>query len=316
MLSRTAETLFWTSRYLERADTTARRLEVGYRMSLMPSQGSKHASEWISILEAAGLSEQFYAKYGKVDLPSIEKFLVYDRDNPASIVSCMRAARNNARSIRTAITSDVWTALNTAYLELKSLETRRRANPDLPTMCNWVKKQTATVRGAHLNTQLHDDGLDFYNIGFYLERADNTARILDIKYHVLLPTIDMVGGGVDNYQWTTLLRALAAYRSFYWAYHGDFSPEKIADFLILNPTSTRSLKFCLRKVYEHLGRLDNAYGRSTQATGQASALLAQLEDLQASEILAEGLHEFLIDFIGRNSDLANHIGESFLFGER
>lgn len=316
MLSRTAENLFWIARYMERAETMARLLEVGYRIALMPSAGDGHLSEWTSILESSGAADEFHEKYGEPTQSDVEDFLFFDRDNPSSVASCLNMARNSARTVRTAVTTEVWDALNGSYQELKSLEVHRRRAVDLPMLCDWTKRQAALTRGAIVSTQLRGDGYDFLNLGYFLERAGNTARMLDVKYHVLLPTTDRVGGAVDNYQWTTLLRSLSAYRSFHWAYGGDYNPTKIAHFLILNTKNPRSLLQCSDQATYHLNRLARAYGQTTKAQNQARSQLAVLAEAEVTGIIQDGLHEFLTAFIARNAALSQCVADSYLFGPK
>jgi uncharacterized alpha-E superfamily protein len=314
MLSRTADNLYWIARYMERADTVARLLEVGSRISLLPSaQG--YRSEWDSLLQATGMAHAFAQKYGDPVQRNIESFLFFDRDNPSSIASCITAARENGRIVRTALTSQVWDALNTAFQELKQLEREERSKLELSRLTDWTMRHAAMLRGAIDATLLRDDGFNFLNIGYYLERGDNTARLMDVKYYVLLPRVDYVGSGLDNYQWTTLLRAMGAQRAFHWAYGGDVTAMKIADFLIRNPQSPRSLATCTAGLMNHLGRLAKAYGRETEAQEQARALSAGIESATVEAIFDEGLHEFLTRYIAEAATLANAIHASYLSGE-
>jgi uncharacterized alpha-E superfamily protein len=314
MLSRTAANLYWIARYMERADTVARLLEVGSRISLLPSaQG--YRSDWDSLLQATGMAHAFAQKYGQTVQRNIESFLFFDRDNPSSVASCITAARENGRIVRTALTTQVWDALNTAFQELKQLEREERSKLELSRLTDWTMRHAAMLRGAIDATLLRDDGFNFLNIGYYLERGDNTARLLDVKYYVLLPRIDFVGSGLDNYQWTTLLRAMGAQRAFHWAYGGDVTAMKIADFLIRNPQSPRSLATCTAGLMNHLGRLANAYGRETEAQVQAQRLLAGIETATVEAIFDEGLHEFLTRYIADAAQLANAIHDSYLSGE-
>ena len=314
MLSRTADNLYWIARYMERADTVARLLEVGSRISLLPSaQG--YRSEWDSLLQATGMAHSFAQKYGDPVQRNIESFLFFDRDNPSSIASCITAARENGRIVRTALTTQVWDALNTAFQELKTLERTPRSELELSRLTEWVMRHAAMVRGAIDATLLRNDGFNFLNIGYYLERGDNTARLMDVKYYVLLPRIDFVGSGLDNYQWTTLLRAMGAQRAFHWAYGGDVTAMKIADFLIRNPQSPRSLATCTAGLMNHLGRVSKAYGRETQAQDQARTLAAGIEAAKVEAIFEEGLHEFLTRYIAEAASLANAIHDSYLSGE-
>lgn len=314
MLSRTADNLYWIARYMERADTVARLLEVGSRISLLPSaQG--YRSEWDSLLHATGMAHAFAQKYGDPVQRNIESFLFFDRDNPSSIASCITAARENGRIVRTALTTQVWDALNTAFQELRQLEREERSKLELSRLTDWTMRHAAMLRGAIDATLLRDDGFNFLNIGYYLERGDNTARLMDVKYYVLLPRVDFVGSGLDNYQWTTLLRAMGAQRAFHWAYGGEVTAVKIADFLIRNPQSPRSLATCTAGLTNHLGRLAKAYGRETEAQLKAQNLASGIETATVDAIFEEGLHEFLTRYIAEAAGLANAIHDAYLSGE-
>ncbi|MBA3909275.1 MAG: hypothetical protein C0524_05175 [Rhodobacter sp.] len=314
MLSRTADNLYWIARYMERADTVARLLEVGSRISLIPSVHG-YRSEWDSLLQATGIADAFAKKYGDPVQRNIESFLFFDRDNPSSVASCITAARENGRIVRTALTTQVWDALNTAFQELKALERQPRSELELSRLTEWVMRHAAMVRGAIDATLLRNDGYNFLNIGYYLERGDNTARLMDVKYYVLLPRVDFVGSGLDNYQWTTLLRAMGAQRAFHWAYGGEVTAAKIADFLILNPQAPRSLTTCVAGLANHLGRLAKSYGRETEALAKARELFAGIEATTTDGIFEEGLHEYLTRFIAEVATLAHAIHASYLSGE-
>ena len=314
MLSRTADNLYWIARSMERADTSARLLEVGSRMSLIPSTHG-YRSEWDSLLQAAGMAEGFRQKYGDPVQRNLESWLFFDRDNPSSVASCVTAARENGRIVRTALTTQVWDALNTAFQELKQLEREERSTLELSRMTEWVMRHAAMLRGAIDATLLRGPGYSFLNMGYYLERADNTARLLDVKYYVLLPRLEFVGSGLDNYQWTTLLRAMGAHRAFHWAYGGDVTASKIAHFLILNPQAPRSLITCVAGMANHLGRLAKAYGRETEAQSVATGMLAELENETVERIFDEGLHEYLTRFIRRAAGLGQAVHEGYLSGE-
>ncbi len=313
MLSRTAESLYWTSRYIERAETTARLLEVAYRMSLTPNSSGGHANEWASILAAAGVTATFAETGQEPDAENVTKFMLFDDLNPSSIKNCIRSARENVRSARPALTSEVWETLNGGYLQFNELENGRASARELLPMCDWTKSQAAAVRGSFESTQLRNEGYDFFNLGYYIERADNTARLLDVKYYVLLPTIDMVGGGVDQYQWSTLLRAVSARRAYHWTYSGDYSPEKIAHFLILNPSTPRSLLHCTEMIDFHLSRLARASGSRSLANRQAMTVYGNLVETDIRSIVSDGLHEFLTDFIAEIRKLDEAVNRSYLF---
>ena len=313
MLSRTADNLYWIARYMERAETAARLLEVGARIALLPTAVG-YRSEWDSLLRASGAATGYAAKYGAADEKAIESWLFFDRDNPNSVASCITAAREMGRIVRTALTTQVWDALNTAFQELRQIE-GRRDKAELSRLTDWVMKQAAMVRGSIDGTILRNDGFNFLNIGYYLERGDATARLMDVKYYVLLPRADYIGSGLDNQQWSMLLRAIGAHRAFHWAYGGEVTSAKIAHLLILNPQSPRSLITCVAGLNNHMARLAKAYGRDTPAQGAAARLMAGLEALTVDEIFDEGLHEFLTRFITEAAALGNVIHDSYLSGD-
>jgi uncharacterized alpha-E superfamily protein len=315
MLSRTADNLYWIARYIERAETMARLLEVGSRIALLPSSGTGYRSEWDSLLQASGTAYGFSLKYGDPVQRNIESYLFFDRDNPSSVASCLFRARENARIVRTALTTQVWDALNTAFQELRELERTPRSELELSRLTEWTMRHAAMVRGAIDTTLLRNDGWDFLNLGYHLERADNTARLIDVKYYVLLPGIEYVGSGLDNYQWTTLLRAMSAHRAFHWAYGGEVTARKIAHFLILNPQCPRSLIACTQGMNAHLDRLARGYGRHTEAQKRARKVLAELADGTVESVFDEGMHEFLTRFIGEVAAIGALVHEDYLSGD-
>ena len=315
MLSRTAENLFWIARYIERAETMARLLEVGSRIALMPSAGHGYRSEWDSLLRASGTADGFAEKYGDPVQRNIETYLFFDRDNPSSVASCLERARENARIVRTALTTQVWDALNTAFQEMRQLERRPRSGLELTEMTEWTMRQAALVRGSIDATLLRNDGYDFLGLGFAIERADNTARLMDVKYYVLLPQVEFVGSGLDNYQWQTLLRAISAHRSFHWAYGGEITASKVAHFLILNPQCPRALITAARTAMWHLDQIGRGYGHIGEAQQMAHSMVAHLADMTVEEIFDEGLHEFLGRFVGEINALAGQVHATYLSGE-
>lgn len=314
MLSRTADNLYWIARNIERAETTARFLEVGARIALLPSAAG-YRNEWDSLLRASGTADGFAKKYGDPVQRNIESYLFFDYDNPSSVANCITRARENGRIVRTALTTQVWDALNTAFQELRQLERTPRSQLDLSRLTEWTMRHAAMVRGAIDATLLRNDGWDFLNLGYYLERADNTARLMDVKYYVLLPRVEYVGSGLDNYQWTTLLRAMSSHRAFHWAYGGEVTAGKIAHFLILNPQCPRSLITSIQGMNTHLDRLGRGYHRSSNAQGNARSLLAQLAEMRVEDVFEEGLHEFLSRFIGEVAQLGVVIHNSYLNGD-
>ncbi len=314
MLSRTAQCLYWMSRHMERAELNARLLEVGYRIALMPSTSSGYQSEWASVLSVAGAEKGYARKYGPPKQQFIEQYLFHDLDNPSSIASCIHHARENARIVRTALTTQVWDVINTVYQEVQSLAQKKYLPANLPTICDWTTRQASLLRGAIESTQLEDEGYDFLNLGYFIERADNTARLLDVKYYVLLPTPSAVGGEVDHYQWSTLLRAMSAYRAFRWAYPGLQTPDKVAHFLILNVACPKSLLHCLSRASRHLDQLETVLGQRTEAQDLVTQLKNSLENRTIDSIFDEGLHEFLNNFKRQIASIGETMRTSYFLG--
>ncbi|SFA87286.1 Uncharacterized conserved protein, Alpha-E superfamily [Poseidonocella pacifica] len=315
MLSRTANHLYWLGRYLERAETTARLLEVGGRNALLPNLSGGHRNEWEAVLQANNGLEAFRAKYSDPSQRNIETFLFFDRDNPSSIASCINLVRENARVVRTALTMRVWDAINSCYQELQEMSRTERSQISLTDLTDWTMRTCAEIRGAIEATQLRNDGYHFLNVGYAIERADNTARLLNVKYYVLLPSVQYVGSGLDNYQWVTLLRSMSAHRAFIWTYDGEVTPAKIAHFLILNRLFPRSLLTSMEMASDHLDHLARGYGRGTEAQQRIRNIVAELAELQVEDVFDEGLHEFLLRFIADNAALAGCVEEVYLQGE-
>jgi uncharacterized alpha-E superfamily protein len=316
MLSRTAANLFWMGRHLERAETAARLLDVGQRITLLPNTEAGYQNEWTSLLQAAGTADVFAQKYGEVTQEKIEEFFFFDRENPSSVASCIEKARESGRIVRTAVTGQVWDALNTAYQELRNLQKVPRGKLDTATLTDFTTSHTATVRGAINVTQLRNDGWHFINLGYNLERADATARLLDVKYFVLLPRVEFVGSGLDTYQWQVILRALSSHRAYHWAYGGDISAGRVADFLILNGESPRSLNTSLYEAVWHLEGLAKRYGANvpTTARDKAREVLVRLQSQDIDMIFDAGLHEFLSWFIGEIATVSLRVRDDYLLG--
>lgn len=316
MLSRTASNLFWMGRNLERAETAARLLDVGQRITLLPNTEVGYQNEWNSLLRASGTSALFNEKYDEITQENIEEFIFFDRANPSSVASCLERAREAGRIVRTALTSQVWDALNVSYQELRKIERQPRSKLDTASLTDFTTSHTSTVRGAINATQLRNDGWHFMNLGYSLERADATARLLDVKYFVLLPRIEFVGSGLDTYQWQVILRALSAHRSYHWAYGGDITAGRVADFLILNGESPRSLITSLYEAVWHLEGLARRYGEGVpaEARDKGREVLAALQARDIEMIFDEGLHEFLSWFIRELGTVSNLVHQDYLMG--
>ena len=242
MLGKTAGSLFWMARYLERSENNARLIDAGFRIAL--TRSSTAAAEWKSVLVTAGVNQAFKAAHGDYSSARVIDFLLRDPANPSSILSVIRQARDNARTARTALTRETWEAVNTSWMTLVALLKRQVREDDLPDVLTTIRQQSAQVRGALNGTMLRNDGYHFALLGTYLERADNTARILDVKYYLLLPSVAHIGTSIDNVQWETILRSVSAHRAYRWLYGAEISALKIAEFLILDRQTPRSLACC------------------------------------------------------------------------
>jgi uncharacterized alpha-E superfamily protein len=319
MLARTADNLFWLARQMERADFTARMIEATLRLEYLPRSGVEDPSiEWEGALNAVGAYEAYLAGHERIDEASAIDFLTFERANPSSICNCLENARANGRAVRTALTVETWTAINDAWLELKRFEAKRRTGKDLDRealsrFLDYVKKASLDFDGSCYRTMLRNDAYWFNRLGVFLERADNTARLLDVKYHLLLPSNEEVGGSLDYFQWVAILRAVSAATAYHWVYRDRVKPWLIADLLILKPAMPRSLIACYVGIDSALDSLAREDGRSGAAQRKARATLAALERAGMDDIFQSGLHEFITDFIEDNARLADTISEQYLF---
>lgn len=311
MLGRTASGLFWMMRYLERIENTARLVEAGFRMSLTRSRTVQ--SEWDSVLTTAGSRDEYLAKHTDFETDKVVEFMIADRDNPSSLFCSMASARENARMTRTALTRDVWEAINEKWLWLRNAFAAGDHKSDLPNLLSQIRQQTALVRGAIDATMLRNDVYRFVVLGALIERADNTARILDTKYYLLLPSSASVGSSLDNVQWEMILRSASAESSFHWLHGGEISPAAIVDFLIHDVRLPRSIAYCYDEIISTLKELEREYGNRTPAHDLAASNEAHLTGSSSAVIIGNGLHEFLIDFISRNAKLAAQIETDYRF---
>jgi len=313
MLSRSAENLYWMSRYIERAENAARVLDVSYRMSLLPAAAPKESLYWKPAIEIGNDPEAFKDQYGEASQSNVLRFTVLDRDNPSSIYSCIRAARENARAERTRISTEMWEALNETWLSVADLDVAKLNTWGIRPFFDWVKGRSHLFRGVTVGTALQDDAFHFGRIGTFIERADSTARILDVKYHVLLPQSEDVGGAVDYYQWGALLRSVSAFRAYRTVYHREITPGRVAELLILDPAFPRSLNACLAQVSDTLRLLSRS--KRLECVRLAGDLYSDLRYGRIDDIFQSGLHEFLEDFILRNNRLAGELQKDFMMSE-
>ncbi|MBM1221104.1 alpha-E domain-containing protein [Ponticoccus sp. SC2-23] len=313
MLGKTANGLFWMYRYLERAENTSRLVETGQRIALTRMGASD--SEWRSVLQTAGVCDGFDMYHDAVTKEAAIDWMLRSRDNPSSVLSSLTGARQNARLVRTALTHEVWEAVNAAYMDATTLLARRVSERDLPEVMGQIRQRAALVRGATHGTMLRNDIYDFARIGTFLERADNTARILDVKYYVLLPSVTAVGSSIDNVQWETILRSVSAHGGFRMVYDNNFDPKDIARFLILDQRMPRSLRFCVRKIRDNLGYLVSGYGDRPPSWRMADHIERAFLSYDIDAIFSYGLHEFIRKQLTLLSDLGHQVEIDYRFYE-
>lgn len=314
MLSRVAEHLLWISRYMERADNIARLIDTARRMMSLPvTTGQPISNEWSSVLIAAGARDVLGKAVETADETLALQHLIFDRDNPSSVLNCMQNARENARAIRFALTQESWEALNTGWAEMRTLTPATILGAGLSDVLDWIKSKSANFRGATTGTMMRDDGYQFIRLGAAIERTDSTARLIDVKYHLLLPSPSDVGSGTDHYQWQSLLQAASAVRAFYSQTKSDLSARGVAEFLILNAYFPRSIVFNLNQTEDAVRMLDRIYGQIGRCSGPVTDFSNRISAGDIEAIFQSGLHEFLTGIIEENYAIANLLGEAYGF---
>jgi uncharacterized alpha-E superfamily protein len=310
MLSRTADHLYWMARYTERAENLARMLEVNYRMSLLPQGAELVEQGWTATLTIIGLLEAFKQRYDAITHSNAIAFLAFDRENPLSIYSCVRAARENARAVRGTLTSEIFETLNATWLEMRVASMRSTSDAEMGNFFEWVKHRSHLTRGVIQGTMLRDEAWHFTWLGTYLERSDSTARILDVKYHLLLPRGEKAGGATDYYQWSALLHSVSAFEIYRRVYRDLITPRRVAELFVLRDDMPRSLHRCMSQVYSHLTAIRNSQSAETER--RAGELQASLHFGRIDDIFELGLHEYLVQFLGRTRDLGERVSRDFL----
>ena len=318
MLSRTADHLFWMARYMERAENTARMLDVNYQTALLPQSADTAEQGWRGLLSISELTPFFGQKYETVDAKSVMDFMVKDESNLSSILCCLHAARENARAVRGALTTEVWETQNQTWLEFNRMLADGAFERDPATLFEWVKFRSHLSRGVTVGTMLMDEALHFLRIGTFLERADNTARLLDVKFHALFGGApgDYFGSAakesqeVDFYHWSAILRSVSGFEIYRKVYRNVIRPERVAELLILRPDMPRSLAACMNEVVANLKLVANR--QSDETLRRAGRLRADLQYGRIDEILATGLHAYLTQFLDRVGALGVGISRDFL----
>jgi uncharacterized alpha-E superfamily protein len=314
MLSRTADHLFWMARYTERAENTARMLDVNYQTSLLPQSAAVSKVGWQGMLSISELMPAYQTKHGEVEPQRVMEFMVRDESNPSSIVSCLRAARENARAVRGSLTTEAWETQNQTWLEINRMLRTGDFERDPGQFFEWVKFRSHLSRGVTVGTMLMDEALHFMRLGTFLERADNTARLVDVKFHAVQS--DFFGAAsekdqeYDFYHWSSILRSVSGFEIYRKVYRDVIKPERVADLLILRADMPRSLHASLNEVVQNLANVTD--GQSSETQRRAGKLRAELQYGHIEEILANGLHAFLTQFLDRINDIGARISRDFL----
>ena len=324
MLSRTADHLFWMSRYTERAENTARLLDVNYQTSLLPQSAEVALLGWEGLLSISELLPAYQARHGDITPQRVMEFMVKDENNPSSIISCLRAARENARAVRGSLTTEVWETQNQTWLELNRMLKGGEFERDPGQFFEWVKFRSHLSRGVTVGTMLMDEALHFMRLGTFLERADNTARLVDVKFHAVAHDFfgqsqsQISGEGQvqvkeqdhDFYHWSAILRSVSGFEIYRKVYRDVIHPERVAELLILRADMPRSLHACLNEVVNNIAMVSD--DRAIDSYRRAGKLRAEMEFGLIEEILANGLHAYLTQFLDRVNEIGASISREFL----
>jgi uncharacterized alpha-E superfamily protein len=314
MLSRTADCLFWLGRYSERAGNVARGLAATFRIAML-ARPLAAQDEWRSLLIATGSEPGFRAKHDHVTPEAVIHWLTLDMDNPSGIAACVEAARRNARTVRTALTVDMWEAVNDSWIEFRRLDTEVIKGDRLPGFLDWVRSRAVLFNGAATDTMLRDDAWRFVHLGTMLERADNTARLLDVRHEAF--NLAAAGDATAYAQWQAVLRSVSALRAYQHVFHARLQPQLVAELLVLRQELPRSLLSCYRNVETVLDDIAEANGGTrAECHRLAGALHARMRFGEIGGILETGLHDFLTETIDRNIRLGQEIGRKYLNGQQ
>ncbi len=313
MLSRTADHLYWMARYTERAENMARMLDVAVQTAMLPQSQHDAEAALRAMLGISELQDAFDAKHGELNEANVLAFMVTDSANPSSIVSCLNSARENARAVRGVLTTELWETQNATWLELGE---RAAEGVDPGAFFEWVKHRCNLARGVALGTMLADEAMVFIHLGTFLERADSTARILDVKFHGARDNISQEVTRHDLltqrefYYWAALLRSVAGFEIYRKVYRDSVTPARVAELLMLRADMPRSLLACMEQVVTNLKAVRNDVSGDTER--QAGKMQAQLQFARIEDILEAGLDNTLSKFMQDVYDLGNRISRDFL----
>jgi len=309
MLGRHGNNLFWMARYLERSENNARRIQATLHHAL--SNKDEDQEEWGSIVVASGYADIFDTSYETKSMSNVINFLLRDKNNPNSIAVLMTAARQNGRSVRTYLTQEVWQSLNECWMNCDASLKRQVSIQNLPSLLEDIVKGSSMFRGALYGSMLHNDIFNFLRLGTFIERADNTARAIDAKYHMLLPTASIIGEREDKAQWEIILRSLSAWRSFNWLKTGRLNPGEIADFLIFDKRMPRSILFCSKEIKTNLTDLTELYGGHYKSLEIANDFYTELRLNAKIDINNIDLRGLISNLLYKNNSISQQITHDF-----
>jgi uncharacterized alpha-E superfamily protein len=313
MLSRIADSLFWLARYIERAEDTARILDVNYHMMLEQSQDS-YRLRWEPLIVMAGEEKLFGRLYTEVNAKNVFEFLAFRADNPSSIIQCIGKARENARTIRDCISREMWEDINGLYHMVGRFDPREEIIAGPHRFCDKIKFGTHRFRGVTDATVAHDEGWQFLRIGWSLERAEMTSRLVDVQYQNLLDELSSVGTP-DNHQWMAVLRSVGAVEAYQRQYHASIEPEKVAGMLILHPLHPRSIRFSTAEVQWGLRAISGSSPGSyaNEAERLAGKVVERLSYDKIEEIFKQGLHSYLNELSDMFASIGSDIARNYFY---
>lgn len=309
MLSRTADHLFWMARYIERAENVARILDVTYNMSLLTSDTENEQSLWSDALNISGSEDLYTEVHGDITAKKVIHFLTMDKENPSSIYCTLRSARENARSVKVAMTSETWENMNGLWLEFRQYLKQDLTRFGLSEFCEWVRTRSHLFRGVCFGTMLRDEAFSFVRLGTFVERADNTARLLNAKY-LAFEASPKEEGVIDYYEWSAVLRSVSAFQAYQKIYSDAIDPLKVSELLVLRDDMPRSLHACYDEIMPIIEQVSGS--RQNEARRLSGELHAKLHFSRMVDIFKGGLHQFLEDFIQANAEVGNEIYRSFI----
>jgi len=309
LLARYAEAAFWMARYVERAENLARILDVNETFS----RDTRGGRNWLSVLQLYDDGERFHDRHGEATATAVRHFYVLDPENPGSILSAIRTARENARTLRPLISTEMWIQLNIFHNRLRALAPEDLSEPRMARLCGFIKESCQTHTGITEGTFYRDAGWSFYQMGRALERADQATRLLDVKYHLLLPGPAAVGSPVDLSQWNALLRSASGYHAYRRVRPSGMTPASVAGFLLFHGDFPRSVNACVKALGATLADLRTRYGLAggVQATAEVEALRGSLEGASVEAVIAGGLHEFIDGIQARLMAVTDGLGQDF-----